>query len=414
MAVRHRHRQGEAGRHLIDPDIGLQGLRRHGHDLPFRRQGHRPARRQRHQRRAQAIRRRAVQIAQHHHRHMRVGVISQPGVEPLDGAVVADQGMAVRAGDPEAQGVFIAIGRGQGGQGGRAQQTAAEQTLFPFQQVAGRRIQGPGALRDTHVHIVRVDDAIRARGVAGSAAGKDGRVGVIAGVGHAQGLEQVGADEVGIGLAADLFDDGRQDDVTRVRIGPAGVRLEVERPVPEPGDQVRGRRRPRLLRLEILETGEVRDARGVGQKMAHRHLIPGRGRIRQIALHRRIQIHQPALVQQQDGDRRELFGERAQAEPGVARIGDVPFAIGQAIAPVQQDFAVPGDQHRSGKLIRLAGGADDLVHPRDVLRQGRADRDGQRHERRESQNAAATGASVGNHDVQQDKSPGRDHHAAGG
>ncbi|MCW0046165.1 hypothetical protein OIU13_06395 [Brevundimonas sp. BT-123] len=73
------------------------------------------------------------------------------------------------------------------------------------------------------------------------------------------------------------------------------------------------------------------------------------------------------------------FRQRAQAELHIAIVGDVPFAIGQAVAPIQKDATVAGDQDGAGKGVGVAGRTDHLVHARHVLGGGRAA--GQRAER---------------------------------
>lgn len=231
---------------------------------------------------------------------------------------------------------------------------------------------------------------------------------VITAVAHAQGLEQGLGDEVGIGFPADLLDHGGQHDIAGVGIGVLLARLEIERPVAEPRDQSLHRRGLHLQRLVVGKAGEVRHARGVVQQAPHRHPVPGGRRIRQPGLHRRVEIDQTALAQDHDGDSGELLADRGQAELGVARVRNVPFAVGQAIAPVQQDLAVARHQHRTRELILVGRGADDLIHPAHVLGQGR---NGGQAQRRQPYGGDAPHE---NNRLRHWKSPKRDLHAFGG
>src|SRR5205823_11735888 len=65
---------------------------------------------------------------------------------------------------------------------------------------------------------------------------------------------------------------------------------------------------------------------------------------------------------------RELLRQRAQAEFGLRRIGNVPFKVGGSIALVQENLAILGDQDRSHELFAIDVRLNDPVHARNVLR----------------------------------------------
>jgi hypothetical protein len=144
--------------------------------------------------------------------------------------------------------------------------------------------------------------------------------------------------------------------------------------------------------VEVGEVGEVGNARGVGDQLAHRHRVPGRGRVGQPGLDRRIQIQLPTLVQQHDGHGGELFADRGEAEFGVAVVGDVPFPVGHAVALVEQDVAAARDQDRPREGVAVGRCADDLLHAADILGQDRSGAQRQRGQRGEHQAGAKTRA----------------------
>eukprot|EP01136_Pigoraptor_vietnamica_P017896 Opistho-1_new@63683 len=300
--------------------------------LRFARQNYPAAPRQREHRLAQPAGRVAVEIGEHDDGELAIGIIAQPDIEPVDSAAVRDGGAAVGRDDGDAQRIVVLERRQIRLERVRLEQLAAEQAALPFKQVVGRRIECTRTLGNRHGDIVGVDHALGRGAVARRAARNDRRVAVIAGVGHAERLEDGVGKERGIGLAARRFDDRGEQDVARVGIGVFLARLEIERLVAEALDQARGGRLERLQLRIVGEGGEIGNAAGVGEEVVDRHLVPGCRRIGQIGLDRRVELHLAAFLEQQDRGGGELLGHRAEAELGVAVIGDLPFEIRRAIA----------------------------------------------------------------------------------
>ena len=83
---------------------------------------------------------------------------------------------------------------------------------------------------------------------------------------------------------------------------------------------------------EIGKAGVIGDARGVGQEVMDRDLIPGFRCVGQILLDVVSDRELASFLEDQDCHRGELLGDRAQAEFGVGGAGNVVLEVGHAIS----------------------------------------------------------------------------------
>ncbi len=79
-------------------------------------------------------------------------------------------------------------------------------------------------------------------------------------------------------------------------------------------------------------------------------LVPGGGGIGLVHLDGICELELALLSELEDGDGSELLGDGPEAELGFARVGDVPFGVGEAIALAQQGLAVLGDEDDTAEL----------------------------------------------------------------
>src|SRR5205823_4355804 len=174
--------------------------------------------------------------------------------------------------------------------------------------------------------------------------------------------------EVLVALSGDLLQEVAEQYISRVAVLPLLAGLEIQRLVAEPGDQLLGSCRRRLGGGIVGERCEVGDSRRMGQQVGKGDFGPARGGVGQILRHHVICPQFASLFQQQDGRRRELLRQRAQAEFGLGRIRNIPFKVGGSIPLVQENLATLGDENRSHELFAVDVRLNDPVHARNVLR----------------------------------------------
>jgi hypothetical protein len=91
----------------------------------------------------------------------------------------------------------------------------------------------------------------------------------------------------------------------------------------------------------------------VGEQLVDRDLAPGRGAGRQVVADPVRYPQPPLALQQEDGRRGELLGQRADAELRAGGVGGPVLAVGQAVAGAQHHLAVAGDEHAAAEVRGL-------------------------------------------------------------
>ena len=213
----------------------------------------------------------------------------------------------------------------------------------------------------------RVHRTVGTRAVAGGAMRDDHGIRVVAGARHAERLEDVLLQELGIGLAADLLDQVAKQRVAGVAVVHLLAWLELERLVTESRDQPLGRDRKRHRRLVVGKAREVRDAGGVGEEVEDGHLRPGWWRIRKVLADQVVDREPAAFLEQQNRRGGELLGHRTDAELCRWRVRNLPFQVRRSVPLVQQDALTARDEHRPHEAVVRREGPHHFLHAGDVL-----------------------------------------------
>jgi hypothetical protein len=179
-----------------------------------------------------------------------------------------------------------------------------------LEQVLCGGVDSASRAGNSHVHEGCVDQtAITASGgVTGSAARDDVGVGIVAGIFHVERREDVFLQELLVALAADLFNQIAEEDVTRVAVVELRAGFEIERLIAEAGDGFPGGGRQGLCGYVVREAGEVRDAGRVREDVIDRDLVPGSGSVRHVFLSGIVDFEFAALFEQEYRGGGELFG----------------------------------------------------------------------------------------------------------
>ena len=111
---------------------------------------------------------------------------------------------------------------------------------------------------------------------------------------------------------------------------------------------------------EARRVGEARDAGLLCEQVADRDLRPGRRRLGVVPGDGIVEAEPAALDEPEDGDRGEGFGDRADAEFCVGRVGKAPLAVGEAEALAEDRLAVERDEHCAAEAVAL----DIALHDR--------------------------------------------------
>ena len=72
----------------------------------------------------------------------------------------------------------------------------------------------------------------------------------------------------------------------------------------------------------------------------------------------------PPLLEDHDGHRRELLGDRPEAELGLRRVRNLVLGVGQPVALAEEDRAVPGHEDRAVEVVDLDAGVHVLFELR--------------------------------------------------
>ena len=226
--------------------------------------------------------------------------------------------------------------------GFRAEDRLPLERPVPAGQVVGRRAHAPGGEGQGHVDRVGRNQAVRARLVA------EGAIGVALRVPHhragqAGGGEQLLAQEGGVVAPTDPLDDGAQHGVPGVRVDVVAAGRKLERLAPEGGQQRRHRPALALARDHAAVAGVAGNAPRVGEQLVNGHVLARARELGQVLFHRVVDRQLARLLQPEDGRRRELLGDRADAKRGVGGGGAFPLPIGKARRPAcrSADRAAP-------------------------------------------------------------------------
>ena len=90
--------------------------------------------------------------------------------------------------------------------------------------------------------------------------------------------------------------------------------------------------------------------------------VPGRRRAGVVELDRIVQFQFAAFFEQQDGRRRELFGDGADAELRVQGVGHLPLEVRRAIGLGEQHLVAARHQYRTHELLQIDVVTNDLIH----------------------------------------------------
>ena len=221
---------------------------------------------------------------------------------------------------------------------------SAPQRRVPAHHVGERRVQPPVAAQGP-VGCPGLLDASedRAPVLAAAVAVRDaGRVparGLVAGLGHAGGLQDELAEGRLVVFAGRLLDDGGEQAVARVRVLVALARGEEE---------LGGERAPGVLlsgRRLVVGGAEVRlEARGVGEQVLERDPRLVRGHAVEEAGDGVARLQLPQLLEAQDRGGGERLGDRAEVEDGVGAHRDAAIAVGVAVALQEDGLAALHDR----------------------------------------------------------------------
>ncbi len=101
--------------------------------------------------------------------------------------------------------------------------------------------------------------------------------------------------------------------------------------------------------------------------MMDRNLLPARRRVGNVFRDGIVDLQLSALLQQQDGRRRELLRDRTQAKLCIRGIRDLPLDIGPAKRLIEQRLVMAGHEYRAHESIIGRLRRHDLLHARDIL-----------------------------------------------
>ncbi len=267
---------------------------------------------------------------------------------------------------------------------GRALQDlrASRRVLRPVAKLqlgeAGEVLDGGREVGCRH-HVGRVEerlDAARRAGQAAPVAGRERRH--VPGRddarrGHAERLQDVARDVVGVWLARHLLDDvaGERDGDVRVLV--VGLRRPDDAHAVEQTLHLLARGKLQVVPIRSVHlAGETR---GVGQEVADRdqgaaRVDVRRGELREPLRHRVVELELARVAQLQDGRRGEELGERRDAIVRRGRGGRLLREIRKAVPLRPDQLLIVHDADRDSRLLPIGGGAGD---PRVVDRDGGGD-----------------------------------------
>ena len=171
-------------------------------------------------------------VVQEHDEVAALGDADEERGEAVDAARVLDEGglLAAEPDLPHAPAVAVVL------QPRRVHQLAAfgrehlvrVERLIPEVEVFDRGVHRAGRVGQRHVEVGRVVVARGRPGVAGGALREQRGVAVVAGVLHAEGVEDALLQDLVVGLARHLLDDGAEEEVAGVVVVELRARLEFE------------------------------------------------------------------------------------------------------------------------------------------------------------------------------------------
>ena len=182
-------------------------------------------------------------------------------------------------------------------------------------------------------HTPAVHELIFAKRVAGGAMLQDLPVVEHGGGRHPQRLEEPSLEKVTVASPARMLDDHPEHEVAHVAVLEPRARGKTQRVLARGVEELRGRvvlsSPARAQRLEILP--ERRQARRMGQEVAHRDALPRLGSARQIREDRLVELDLASLDEHHDRRCSELLADRRQLEDGVGPDRHVVLEVGHTV-----------------------------------------------------------------------------------
>ena len=199
--------------------------------------------------------------------------------------------------------------------------------------------------------------------VAGGAFRNDGGPVVVAGVAHADRGEDVFLKQIFVFLAGDVFEDSTEDEVAGIVVVEFGAGFELEITAAKFCDEIVD---------GVIVTGDVgeesgvigvtRDAGSVTEELGDGYAGAGvLAVVGEIAGDVAVEFDAALgyLLENEHGG--ELLGDRAKAEFDVRGVGDVPLAIGEAVAAFEDNFVVFGHKDGTSELAAVGVLTGELV-----------------------------------------------------
>ena len=101
----------------------------------------------------------------------------------------------------------------------------------------------------------------------------------------------------------------------------------------------------------------------MGQQVMDGDVSPGSRAVLNLSADGSLDV-QPALrLQHEDRHRRELLGDRTQAEPGLGRIGNAQLTIGGTISPAEKHLTVLSDQDGTAEGLIRCHAVEPHINP---------------------------------------------------
>src|SRR4029077_3871412 len=161
---------------------------------------------------------------------------------------------------------------------------------------------------------------------------------------HPKWFENILPNELLIRLAADLFQQVPERDISQVCVCPLFTGLKIRRHVTE--QQVfRG--------TGFILGGIVGDAGCMRKQVIDGDLVPRCGRIREIPLHKVIRLQFAAILKEQNRGGGELLRHRSDVESSRGGIWNVPLQVRHSIALAKNDLSIVCYKYASHKHLGI-------------------------------------------------------------
>src|SRR5690606_11110711 len=218
----------------------------------------------------------------------------------------------------------------------RRQELVSAKSFFPSDHVVDGRDDRAGAHQVGEI-AVAADEPPVARLIAGRTPFDDVLWIALPGSRHAERYEYSLAHKIHKGFSALCLDNVCEQVKAAVAVYVLFPGRELERVRRELFDKAFDLYAAR--KFEAAEARVALDPRGVGQKVADRHVLPRLGRARQIARDRLVEPDLALFHEQHDAGRGHLFRNRADLKDSIVGDGNVEFDTCQAVCLLFYDLA---------------------------------------------------------------------------